>query len=46
MEEIVGICDRCKQEDILDPVQRVCWTCWCIIGEAHEMDNAALTEEE
>lgn len=46
MEEVHGSCDRCNQEDILDPVQRVCWNCWCLIGEAHEMEETPHNEEE
>jgi hypothetical protein len=46
MEIIEDKCSNCSEVEVLDPVQRLCWNCWCIIGEAHEVQDAALNEEE
>lgn len=46
MDIIEDNCTECNQVEVLDPVQRLCWNCWCVIGEAHEMDEAPLAEEE
>jgi hypothetical protein len=49
----VGVCQECKQEDILDTNRDICWECWCVLDITRsESESASFdagnddTEEE
>ena len=51
----IGVCTKCKQEEILDSNRDICWDCWCLIDlenqEKEQGDDSSsglmdYTEEE
>lgn len=45
MQETIGVCKECGDEDTLDPSMKICFECWCLMDIKEHEQNKVKEEE-